>query len=56
MIVDPVIDAAFEVVKEKERRIRGEDPDRRFDIPISMLRDLADELELPSTKRAEPSS
>lgn len=52
--VDEVIAAASAAVREAERRARGESPDRRFDIPITILRDLADMLAAPAADEEEP--
>jgi len=43
--VDQVLRAADAVVREQQRRSRGEPHDSRFDVPLSMLLDLDDQLQ-----------
>jgi hypothetical protein len=45
--VDAVLRAADALIREAQRRSRGEIPDRRFDLPLDVLADLADELDAP---------
>jgi hypothetical protein len=49
MNAERILDAAAAAVREAERRSGGDPPDRRFDIPLAMLEDLAEELFLEPT-------